>query len=165
MKARRLVVRAGAAVLPVAIVLGSTGTALAAKPQVTPVPVLTAKPANPTNATSASFAWGTASGTTYKCALDGAAPVACTSPTSYSALASKAHSFKLTAAATGKRASSLTYGWTVDTVAPVAPVVSRTTPSTSPAASSTASFALSDAATDLGSFQCALDGASYGTCT
>jgi hypothetical protein len=164
-KARRLVVRAGAAVLPVAIVLGSTGTALAAKPQVTPVPVLTAKPANPTNATSATFAWSLASATTYKCALDGAAPVACTSPKAYSALASKAHSFKLTAAATGKRASSLTYGWTVDTVAPVAPVVSRTTPSTTPAASSTASFALSDAATDLGSFQCALDGASYGTCT
>ena len=165
MKLGRLVTRTAAVVLPAALVVGSGSAAFAAPKPAAAVPVLSTKPAAVTNATGATFAWAPATGTSYKCSLDGAAAVVCTSPKAYSGLASKAHSFKVTASATGKRSSSTSYSWTVDTTAPVAPGVTRTAPASSPAASSTASFSLTDAATDLAGYRCSLDGAAFGTCT
>jgi len=165
MQHRRPISRLAAVVVPAALVLGSSGAAFAAKPGSTPMPVLTSKPSNPTNKTVASFAWTPAASTTYKCSLDGAAPVSCTSPKGYTGLTSVAHTFKLTATEAGKKASTATYGWTVDTTAPVAPVVTRTAPAGSPAAASTATFTLTDSATDVAGFTCALDGAAYSACT
>jgi len=163
--ASRLLCRAAAAVLPAALVLGASGTAFAAKPPVTPTPVLTAKPTSPTNSVTAHFAWTPATSTTYKCALDGGTPVSCSGTKDYSALgANRSHTFKLTAAASGMRASSVSYTWAIDTVAPAVPGVTRTAPAVDPSASPTASFTFTDAATDLLGYQCSLDLAAYAAC-
>jgi hypothetical protein len=161
----RLLGRTAALVLPAALVLGATGTAFAAKPLVTPAPVLTSKPTTPTNSTAAHFTWTAAASTTYKCSLDGGVAATCASPKDYSALgANRNHTFKLTATETNKKPSTVSYTWAVDTVAPAVPTLTRNAPVADPSASSTASFTFADAATDLLGYRCSLDLAAYTAC-
>src|SRR5439155_19572362 len=59
-----------------------------------PVASLTASPANPTKQTSATFSFtARQAGSTFSCKLDSGAAAACTSPRSFSGLASGSHTF------------------------------------------------------------------------
>ena len=93
-----------------------------------PNTTITAQPPNPTNQTSASFSFSsTEAGSSFQCSLDGAPFAACTSPRSYTGLADGAHTFDVQATdpAGNMDASPASYGWTVDTTAPAAPVLSE----------------------------------------
>lgn len=124
-------------------------------------------PGATTTSTSASFSFSSSeSGSTFECALDAAAFVACVSPRSYSNLSLGVHSFGVRArdAAGNVDASPSRYSWTIvapsDTTAPDTLILSG------PAASTTetsASFVFS--ATEAEStFQCSLDGAAFAIC-
>jgi hypothetical protein len=123
------------------------------------------KPTNPTNATNATFTFtSTEGGSTFQCALDGAAFSACTSPQTYAGpLANGSHTFqvKATDAVGNADATAASYTWTVDTAAPDTTITSSPT---NPTSSTSATFAFS--ATETGStFQCQLDGGALGACT
>lgn len=162
MKLRHVVMHTGAAVVPLALVLGSTGTALAAKPVRTPAPTVTSTPPKASSSTSAGFVWTEVSGTTYACSLDGSAYAGCTSPASYSGLADRLHTFALRARAGTGKPATYSYSWTVDTVAPAAPVVA---PIAGPTSNTNASVSFTDADTSVAGFACALDGAAAVACT
>ncbi|WPB79307.1 Ig-like domain-containing protein [Archangium violaceum] len=88
--------------------------------------VMTEKPASITKATSARFAFGSTDvGSTFECALDGAALTSCTSPVELSGLAEGSHSFKVVARDVVGNVSVAPgiWNWTVDITAPAAPVV------------------------------------------
>ncbi|MGZ6827804.1 MAG: hypothetical protein ACXVGH_13535, partial [Mycobacteriales bacterium] len=150
-------VRSAAVLLPAALVLSATGTALAAKPVKITISTTTPKV---TSATSATFAWSTTTGATYTCALDGAKGVACTSPVTYSGLKDGSHTF-VVKNGTGK-AGGASYGWRVDTVPPAAPTV---TPVKSPSSATSATVSFSDADTSVVGYTCALDAAVAVACS
>jgi large repetitive protein len=86
-----------------------------------PAPTITARPADPTNQTSAHFAYADAqSGVSFQCQLDGSSFGACpANGTSYAGpLAQGSHTFKVRALAGSKTSSTSSFAWTVDTVAP-----------------------------------------------
>lgn len=86
---------------------------------------LTSKPANPTTATTASFAWSTAGNVvSTTCKLDGASSP-CASPSSNANLSAGPHSFAVTVS-DGSRTASTSYSWSVSAPAPTP------TPSPSP---------------------------------
>jgi hypothetical protein len=158
----RLLGRAAAVVLPTALVLGAAGTAFAAKPPRTPVPSVTSTPAKNSNSKSATFAWTTAASTTYTCSLDGSAYTTCSTPKTYTNLADRSHTFALKAALPKPaKPSTYSYQWTVDTLAPLAPVVS---PITSPTSNTNAAVSFSDSDASVAGFTCALDGATPVAC-
>ncbi|MCU1429842.1 MAG: metallophosphoesterase [Actinomycetia bacterium] len=101
-----------------------------------PDTLIDTKPTSPTNATTATFTFhATGSGATFACSLDGAAPSACTSPTSYPALASGSHSFTVAATnSAGSDATPAAASWTIDTTPPSVP--------TNPAANATSPTAV-----------------------
>jgi hypothetical protein len=72
--------------------------------------------ANPSFTFSANTA-----GTTFKCALDGAALAPCTSPQGYTAVADGTHSFMVQATDPAGNSSSASSAFTIDTVAPSVP--------------------------------------------
>ncbi|HUR50540.1 MAG TPA: hypothetical protein VMZ11_00280 [Mycobacteriales bacterium] len=165
MNVSRLLTRTAAVVLPAALVLGATGTAFAAKPPRTPVPTVTSTPAKVSNSKTATFVWTTVSNTTYTCSLDGSAYSACASGKTYTNLADRAHTFALKAKIStpaNSKASTYTYGWTVDTLAPLAPVVS---PIAGPTSNRSAAVSFSDTDASVTGFTCALDGAAAVACT
>ncbi len=85
-------------------------------------------PTGPTASTSATFTFtSNDAGATFQCALDGAAFAAC--PVSYTGLSQGAHTFQVRAvdAAGNMDASPDSRTWTVDTVAPAAPVITAPT--------------------------------------
>jgi hypothetical protein len=158
MKHRRLVVRTAAVVLPAALVLGATGAAWA-KPLRTPSPTVTGTPVKFSSSRTATFTWTTVTNTTYTCSLDGSGYSACSSGTTYTNLADKAHKFvlkaKLTTPASAKASNPYIYGWTVDTVAPAAPVVN---PIPNPTSNTNASVSFSDTDASVVGYTCSLDG-------
>jgi Chitobiase/beta-hexosaminidase C-terminal domain/Bacterial Ig-like domain len=125
-------------------------------------PNIMGQPANPTNATSASFAFTGEAGATFECQLDGGGFSACTSPKPYSGLSAGSHTFQVhqtdTAGNTGPNAS---YTWTIDLTAPAAPNI--TSNPADPTNSTSASFSFTG---DAGAtFQCQLDGGGFTACT
>jgi hypothetical protein len=129
-----------------------------------PNSTITSQPANPTNQTSATFAFtATESGSTFECRLDAAAFAPCTSPRTYSGLAAGSHTFQVRATdpVGNTDATPASFTWAIDfsppdttiTAAPADP-----TNSTAPSFSFTSSEAGS-------TFQCSLDGAAFGSCT
>src|SRR5207244_585302 len=108
-----------------------------------PDTTITSSPANPTTATSASFGFtSTETGSSFQCALDGAAFAACSSPQPYSGLGATSHTFQVKATDTAGNtdATPASYTWTVQQSS-TPPTVTATTPSgtgvsvlTSPAA-------------------------------
>ncbi len=129
---------------------------------------ITSGPSGSTTSTSASFAFSsTESGSTFECKLDSGSYAACTSPKSYSALATGSHTFSVRAtdAAGNTDASAATQSWTVTAVSDTTPPDTSITSGPSGSTTSTsASFAFSS--TESGStFECKLDSGSYATCT
>ena len=91
-----------------------------------PATTITANPPSLTNSTSASFSYTSSeSPSTFETKLDAGAYVASTSPQTYSSLPAGSHTFyvRATDAAGNTDASPATYTWTIDNVAPVAPIV------------------------------------------
>src|SRR5215469_13670270 len=90
-----------------------------------PTPTITAKPANPTNQTSASFSFSdTQAGVTFLCSLDGSAFGTCSSPTVYSNLSQATHTFSVKAQdAAGNQSTAGSYSWTVATQPPPTPTI------------------------------------------
>jgi hypothetical protein len=88
-----------------------------------PDTVIDSAPPALTNSTGATVAFHSSlSPATFTCALDGAAPAACTSPGTYAGLADGPHSDSVTAAtAAGPDPSPAVASWTVDTTAPTVP--------------------------------------------
>lgn len=165
MTSARLVLRACATAATLALVAGplATGASAAAKRK-TPTPLVTTRPANPTNATTATFAFtDTAAGSAYTCSLDFATYVACTSPRTYSGLTAGSHSFRVRAQAPNSTVSSAaSETWTVDLTPPPAPTLSGVPTSQTKSNSATLTFSDSEG---TATFRCTLDGGAAATCT
>jgi hypothetical protein len=83
---------------------------------------ITAQPSDPSNETSPSFTFTASSeNATFVCKLD-AVSEPCTSPKNYPVVADGLHTFDVEAKH-GADAGQATYSWTIDTVAPSAPVI------------------------------------------
>lgn len=104
----------------------ATGPASAEPRPAPPNPVtrlsaaVTAGPASPTNATSATLRFAVSGASSTACSLDGAPGAACSSPVTYSGLQGGQHTFSLHAM--GKTGTTTAaYSWTIDTTPPTAP--------------------------------------------
>src|SRR5207245_2548539 len=128
---------------------------------VAPAASITASPTNPTNSSSPSFSFSSEPGASFQCALDGAAFASCSSPKSYTGVVDGSHTFQVKATDTaGNTGVAASFTWTVDTVAPTASI---TASPTNPSNSASPSFSFSSEAG--ASFQCALDGAAFASCS
>lgn len=159
----------GAHTFQVKAVAGSTQSAATsytwtvdtAAPQ---APSITDRPASLSTTTSPSFSFADSeSGVVFRCTIDSSALAACSSPRSYSNLSQGAHSFGVQAVdAAGKRSGSTTWSWSIDSLAPPAPVL-RTRP-TDPTHHATNNFAWSDSEAGV-SFQCSLENGAWAACS
>jgi hypothetical protein len=131
---------------------------------VPPTPTITAKPANPTSQTSASFSFSdTLAGVTYVCALDTPTFTACSSPQNYAGpLTQASHTFQVKAVSGANQSSPASYTWTVDTSAPPTPAITAKPASLSNTTSPSFSFSDSEAGV---TFLCKLDAGGYVVCT
>jgi hypothetical protein len=132
----------------------------------THAPVATITSPNPatTSATSATFSFvADEPAVSFECGLDGAAFAACTSPATFSGLASGAHSFSVRAidAARNVGPPAPLVSWTVDTRAP-AVTVSSDRPATTNATSVTFTFKADKSPV---TFACQLDAGALAACT
>lgn len=127
-----------------------------------PDTTLTATP-SPIGGTSGSFSFtSTETGSTFRCTIDGAAPVVCSSPLALTNLAGGTHTFTVVAtdAVGNVDPSSAAYTWTVDATAP------QTTITAQPPATSGGAVSFSFVSTETGSsFRCTLDAGAATTCT
>ncbi len=100
-------------------VLGAAAGLALAKPGPAS-PMITSAPPSRTTSTSATFAFtDSAKNVTFVCSLDGAAFVACGSPTSYTGLAEGQHRFAVEAKdSSGNLSGATTYSWTIDRTPP-----------------------------------------------
>jgi hypothetical protein len=127
-----------------------------------PTTVITAKPPNPTNVTSPSFAFTANESATFECKLDGAAFEPCTSPTGYPPLGDGSYTFHVKATDTaGNAGVETTYGWTIDTFAPTVAITQK--PS-NPASTSSATFAFTTSQNGS-SVSCRLDDGGFVPCS
>ena len=145
---------------------GNTGTAASFTWTVDTTPptvTFTSTPANPTNATSATFAFSVSeTGTTQQCSLDGGTFAACTSPKALTALADGSHTFQVKATdGAGNTGTPASFTWTIDTVAPT---VTFTATPANPTNSTSATFAFTVSETGT-TQQCSLDGGAFAACT
>ncbi len=128
-----------------------------------PAPTITAKPADPTNQSGASFAFtDTEAGVSYLCQRDGAAFAACISPKAYTLVGQGAHSFAVEAVdQAGNIGPATSYTWTVDLTSPPMPRITSN-PSLM-TTEITATFAFTDSEVAV-SYRCQLDGATFSAC-
>ena len=162
----RTLARSSAFVAALALVVGPlAGAASAAPKRKPPTPVITAKPASPTNVRTATFSFtNTQAGVTFECSLDGAAYAACTSPHSYAGpLSAATHTFRVRAKdAAGTLSNFAQAQWVIDLTPPAAPSLSGVPSSPTSATSASLSFTTAEVGA---TFVCALDGATPATCT
>jgi signal peptidase I len=87
-----------------------------------PAPTINSGPANPTNATTASFSFSdTEAGVSFECRLDAGAYASCSSPRAYSGLSEGSHTFRVRALDAATNTSAVTSSaWIVDTTNPTA---------------------------------------------
>jgi hypothetical protein len=80
-----------------------------------PVATITSSPTNPTTQTTASISFSSSkAGSTFSCQLDSGAAAACTSPQSYTGLATGSHTFTVTATdPVGNVSAPASYTWTI----------------------------------------------------
>jgi len=129
-----------------------------------PNTTITSNPANPTNQTTATFAFSsTEAGSSFQCQLDAGGWAACTSPQSYTGLANNSHSFSVRAIdpAGNVDISPASYSWTIDTIPPNTTITSSP-PNQSNSSSATFSFSCSEASC---TFECQMDSGGYSACT
>ncbi len=123
-----------------------------------PTVTITSHPNNPTNQTSATFAFTVSDGT-IQCQLDGGAFASCSSPVTFSGLASTSHTFTVQSTDTAGNVGSASFTWTIDTTAPTVTITSHpNNPSNS--TSATFGFTVSD-----GTIQCRIDGGAFASCS
>ena len=129
-----------------------------------PTPVITSKPANPTNQTGASFSFtDTETGVSFLCQLDGGAFSACTSPATYSGLSQGSHTFSVKAQdSSGNQSGTASFTWSIGTTLPPTPSITSTP--TNPTNQTSASFSFTDTQTGV-SFLCQLDGSAFSACS
>ena len=130
---------------------------------VDPTTSITGQPANPINASSATFAFtANESGSSFACRLDGAAFGPCASPKSYTGLGDGQHTFAVRATdPAGNQGLPDTYQWRIDTTPPTTAITDKPG---SPTNESSASFSF--AASEPGSsFSCRIDTAAFAGCT
>jgi hypothetical protein len=128
-----------------------------------PETTITAKPANLTNSTSASFSFtSNEAGSTFECKLDAGAFTACTSPRTYSGLADGPHTFEVRAkdAAGNIDPTPASHSWTIDATPP------DTTVTDGPANNSSPNVSFSFTSNEAGAtFACRMDSGSWQACT
>jgi MYXO-CTERM domain-containing protein len=128
-----------------------------------PDTTLTSVPPVLSNTTSASFVFASSeSSVTFECSLDGVAFSPCTSPSTHASLPEGAHTFQVRArdGAGNVDISPASHTWTVDTVAPAAPVLAA------PARGATVTTAfpeLSGTAEPGSTVSVSIDGSAVGT--
>ena len=127
-----------------------------------PDTTITAGPTGTVASTSATFSFTATETATFACKLDGAAFSNCTSPVTYTVLASGAHTFQVrgTDAAGNVDATPASQSWTV--VAP--PDTSITAGPSGTVTTTSASFSFTSTITGS-TFTCSLDGAAFSACT
>jgi hypothetical protein len=130
--------------------------------QTPPETTIVAGPTGTTGPQAVTLSFSASEPSTFACSLDGAAPSACTSPTSYSGLAGGDHTFSVAATDQSGNvdATPATRSWTIDDVAPDTTITSSP-PATTGGGSATFSFT----ATESAGFECALDGAAWAPCS
>jgi CSLREA domain-containing protein len=125
-----------------------------------PVTTIDAKPADPTNNTSATFEFSAGEDASFECKLDLGDYAACTSPQRYGPLGDGEHTFQVRATdRAGNQGAAASYTWTVDTVAPET-VLDDRPPATTTSTSATFTFSSEAGAT----FECKLDTQTFGGC-
>ena len=134
---------------------------------VPPAPVIMTHPADPTNATTASFTYtDSQSGVSFKCSLDSSSFSACPSAgQSYSGLSDGSHTFAVEAQyGSGPPSSPASYTWRVNAkVAPAAPVI--TSGPTNPSTDTSPEFIFTDTSWPDVMFTCWLDSGKHMNCT
>jgi hypothetical protein len=103
-------------------------------------------------------------GSTFKCSLDGAASVSCSSPMVYSALGEGVHMFSVNATDSLGNVGKVpdTFRWNVDVTAPVASFID-VTPGDAVSNSLSRSFTFS--ADESATFECSFDGSTFAACS
>jgi hypothetical protein len=136
---------------------------------VAPLTTIDTHPLDPSRGDNAAFTFHAASepGATFKCALDGALPSACTSGITFHGLADGTHSFgvEATDAAGNVEVAPAAFGWNVDNSLPdeTPPETTIEAKPPNPSTSPTATFTY--ASNEPGSsFECALDGGAFTAC-
>ena len=115
-----------------------------------------------TGLTIATLSFGSESGATFRCSVDGGAFTVCNSPKALTRLPSGQHSFSVKAVdSAGNESESTTKWWMVDTAAPPAAILGTKPDTTS--ASTTASFVITPP--DYATVTCALDSTVFKACT
>jgi hypothetical protein len=127
-----------------------------------PETALDSGPSGTVATSSGTFAFSASEPSTFECSLDAAAFAACTSPATFSGLASSSHTLQVRAIDTAGNVDDTpaSQTWTVDTVAPDTTIASGPTGSVT-----TTSAAFSFTSTEAGTFDCALDAAAFAACT
>ncbi|MEI7992073.1 MAG: LPXTG cell wall anchor domain-containing protein [Actinomycetota bacterium] len=125
-----------------------------------PAATITSKPANPSNESAPSFTFSSEAGATYKCDVDSAPPVVCSSPFTTAQLPDGPHTFNVTATDTvgNTQASPTTYTWTVDLDPPDTTI---TRLGSTPSAEVVTFILTSD---EPVTFECNLDGSGFTPC-
>ena len=129
---------------------------------VPPETTIVSGPADPSNSTSASVAFGADEPGTFECRLGDGAWQGCVSPVAYTALADGRHTVEVRATdrAGNRDESPASHSWTVDTVAP------ETTIESGPAdPTNSTSASLSFSAGEDAGFDCRLDHGEWAACT
>ena len=114
----------------VLLAVGSVGMGLyALAAQSLSAPSITSGPANPTNQTSATFAYTHNKSVSFQCSLDGSSFTACgttrPSTTSYAGLTPGSHVFQVRAVSGAQTSAASSYPWTIDFVAPAVVSIDR----------------------------------------
>jgi hypothetical protein len=120
------------------------------------------QPADPSNERTPAFAFGsTDTSATFQCQIDGIAAFApCASPFTAPALGDGPHTFRLRATDPADNATELSYGWTVDTIAPSVTITAGPSGATGTA---TPAFEFT-VSPDAAVVECAVDGAAFAPC-
>jgi hypothetical protein len=114
------------------------------------------------NSNSASLVFTGKQQSTFTCLLDGAPLLPCSSPVALIGLGEGEHSFSVRQIdVTGRTSPAVTFNWTVDTTAPMAPVFEQTPPAATSSRSLTARFGGEQG----GSFECRAAAENWQECT
>jgi hypothetical protein len=128
-------------------------------------PTITAGPSGLVNSVSATFSFSGETGAKFQCALESSTnPAACTSPASYAGLAQGPHTFYVRQIDGAGNVGALfaSRSWTIDTVAPPAPVIG--TKPDDPNGDGIANFDWTDAESPV-TYRCSIENKAPTPCT